>query len=203
MLSGMAALNGGLGATGLTNGTAGTMDALTQAYSGIQQYAAAALPTLYSQSLLQQQSAAGSQKEGRCARPGPEEPVEQQRHGKPLLPLPLVGFFFLLRNVTRLHHMFQSSFGFFFSFYLFHLHLKMCFSPTVPLHTYLVVAAAPKWPGSPSPKSAFFLPLHTLLPSGRRGTQLALWVEPSPPQAPWFSEPTDLPVVGAVSRLMM
>lgn len=66
----MAALNGGLGATGLTNGTAGTMDALTQAYSGIQQYAAAALPTLYSQSLLQQQSAAGSQKEGRCARPG-------------------------------------------------------------------------------------------------------------------------------------
>ncbi|MEE6481591.1 hypothetical protein FKM82_012912 [Ascaphus truei] len=64
MLSGMGALNGGLGATGLSNGTAGTMDALTQAYSGIQQYAAAALPTLYSQSLLQQQSAAGSQKEG-------------------------------------------------------------------------------------------------------------------------------------------
>ncbi|XP_036374030.1 CUGBP Elav-like family member 2 isoform X13 [Megalops cyprinoides] len=63
-LAGMAALNGGLGAAGLTNGTAGTMDALTQAYSGIQQYAAAALPTLYSQSLLQQQSAAGSQKEG-------------------------------------------------------------------------------------------------------------------------------------------
>ncbi|MEE6481601.1 hypothetical protein FKM82_012912 [Ascaphus truei] len=60
----MGALNGGLGATGLSNGTAGTMDALTQAYSGIQQYAAAALPTLYSQSLLQQQSAAGSQKEG-------------------------------------------------------------------------------------------------------------------------------------------
>ncbi|XP_028810498.1 CUGBP Elav-like family member 2 isoform X3 [Denticeps clupeoides] len=64
MLSGMAALNGGLGSTGLTNGSAGPMDALTQAYSGIQQYAAAALPTLYSQSLLQQQSAAGSQKEG-------------------------------------------------------------------------------------------------------------------------------------------
>ncbi|KAM9402398.1 CUGBP Elav-like family member 2 isoform 7-T7 [Salvelinus alpinus] len=64
MLSGMAALNGGLGGVGLTNGTAGTMDALTQAYSGIQQYAAAALPTLYSQSLLQQQGAAGSQKEG-------------------------------------------------------------------------------------------------------------------------------------------
>lgn len=98
MLSGMAALNGGLGATGLTNGTAGTMDALTQAYSGIQQYAAAALPTLYSQSLLQQQSAAGSQKEGRCARPGPEEPVEQQRHRKPLLPLPLVGFFFSFKK---------------------------------------------------------------------------------------------------------
>ncbi|XP_059367375.1 CUGBP Elav-like family member 2 isoform X11 [Carassius carassius] len=64
MLSGMAALNGGLGSTGLSNGSAGPMDALTQAYSGIQQYAAAALPTLYSQSLLQQQSAAGSQKEG-------------------------------------------------------------------------------------------------------------------------------------------
>ncbi|XP_019898381.1 CUGBP Elav-like family member 2 isoform X23 [Esox lucius] len=64
MLSGMAALNGGLGGAGLTNGTTGTMDALTQAYSGIQQYAAAALPTLYSQSLLQQQGAAGSQKEG-------------------------------------------------------------------------------------------------------------------------------------------
>ncbi|XP_059893870.1 CUGBP Elav-like family member 2 isoform X10 [Gadus macrocephalus] len=64
MLSGMAALNGGLGGGGLSNGTAGTMDALTQAYSGIQQYAAAALPTLYSQSLLQQQGAAGSQKEG-------------------------------------------------------------------------------------------------------------------------------------------
>ncbi|KAM9772521.1 CUGBP Elav-like family member 2 isoform 11-T11 [Syngnathus typhle] len=68
----MAALNGGLGG-GLANGAAaaaaaaaaaGTMDALTQAYSGIQQYAAAALPTLYSQSLLQQQGAAGSQKEG-------------------------------------------------------------------------------------------------------------------------------------------
>ncbi|KAM9772517.1 CUGBP Elav-like family member 2 isoform 7-T7 [Syngnathus typhle] len=71
-LAGMAALNGGLGG-GLANGAAaaaaaaaaaGTMDALTQAYSGIQQYAAAALPTLYSQSLLQQQGAAGSQKEG-------------------------------------------------------------------------------------------------------------------------------------------
>ncbi|XP_051976360.1 CUGBP Elav-like family member 2 isoform X19 [Xyrauchen texanus] len=63
-LAGMAALNGGLGSTGLSNGSVGPMDALTQAYSGIQQYAAAALPTLYSQSLLQQQSAAGSQKEG-------------------------------------------------------------------------------------------------------------------------------------------
>ncbi|XP_037098678.1 CUGBP Elav-like family member 2 isoform X9 [Syngnathus acus] len=74
-LAGMAALNGGLGG-GLANGAAaaaaaaaGTMDALTQAYSGIQQYAAAALPTLYSQSLLQQQGAAGSQKEG-VWRPG-------------------------------------------------------------------------------------------------------------------------------------
>lgn len=73
----MAALNGGLGATGLTNGTAGTMDALTQAYSGIQQYAAAALPTLYSQSLLQQQSAAGSQKEGK-----PPLPAEQATYGQ-------------------------------------------------------------------------------------------------------------------------
>nr|XP_057925375.1 CUGBP Elav-like family member 2 isoform X10 [Doryrhamphus excisus] len=63
-MAGMAALNGGLGGAGLANGAAGTMDALTQAYSGIQQYAAAALPTLYSQSLLQQQGAAGSQKEG-------------------------------------------------------------------------------------------------------------------------------------------
>ncbi|XP_036813305.1 CUGBP Elav-like family member 2 isoform X5 [Oncorhynchus mykiss] len=60
MLSGMAALNGGLGGAGLTNGTAGTMDALTQAYSGIQQYAATALPTLYSQSLLQQQGPEGA-----------------------------------------------------------------------------------------------------------------------------------------------
>ncbi|KQK78555.1 CUGBP Elav-like family member 1 isoform X2 [Amazona aestiva] len=64
--SGMAALNGGLGSGGLSNGTGSTMEALTQAYSGIQQYAAAALPTLYNQSLLTQQSigAAGSQKEG-------------------------------------------------------------------------------------------------------------------------------------------
>ena len=65
--AGMAALNGGLGSGGLSNGTGSTMEALTQAYSGIQQYAAAALPTLYNQSLLTQQSigAAGSQKEGR------------------------------------------------------------------------------------------------------------------------------------------
>lgn len=61
----MAALNGGLGG-GLSNGTGSTMEALSQAYSGIQQYAAAALPSLYNQSLLSQQgiSAAGSQKEG-------------------------------------------------------------------------------------------------------------------------------------------
>ncbi|XP_005169048.1 CUGBP Elav-like family member 1 isoform X9 [Danio rerio] len=66
-LASMAALNGGLGSGGLSNGSGSTMEALTQAaYSGIQQYAAAALPSLYSQSLLSQQnvSAAGSQKEG-------------------------------------------------------------------------------------------------------------------------------------------
>uniref|UniRef100_A0A3P8WBM0 CUGBP Elav-like family member 2 n=1 Tax=Cynoglossus semilaevis TaxID=244447 RepID=A0A3P8WBM0_CYNSE len=40
-----------------------SMDALTQAYSGMQQYTASALPSLYSQSVLQQ-SLAGSQKEG-------------------------------------------------------------------------------------------------------------------------------------------
>ncbi|TRY82407.1 hypothetical protein DNTS_002486 [Danionella cerebrum] len=65
-LASMAALNGGLGTGGLSNGSGSTMEALTQAaYSGIQQYAAAALPSLYSQSLLSQQnvSAAGSQKE--------------------------------------------------------------------------------------------------------------------------------------------
>lgn len=67
MCAGMAALNGGLGSGGLSNGSGSAMEALTQAaYSGIQQYAAAALPSLYSQSLLSQQnvSAAGSQKEG-------------------------------------------------------------------------------------------------------------------------------------------
>uniref|UniRef100_A0A671LC98 RRM domain-containing protein n=1 Tax=Sinocyclocheilus anshuiensis TaxID=1608454 RepID=A0A671LC98_9TELE len=66
-LASMAALNGGLGSGGLLNGSGSAMEALTQAaYSGIQQYAAAALPSLYSQSLLSQQnvSAAGSQKEG-------------------------------------------------------------------------------------------------------------------------------------------
>lgn len=66
MLAGMAALNGSLGSGGLSNGSGNTMEALSQAYSGIQQYAAAALPSLYNQSLLSQQSvsAAGSQKEG-------------------------------------------------------------------------------------------------------------------------------------------
>lgn len=75
----MAALNGGLGGAGLTNGTAGTMDALTQAYSGIQQYAAAALPTLYSQSLLQQQGAAGSQKEGQGHTQTPDSSASTRR----------------------------------------------------------------------------------------------------------------------------
>uniref|UniRef100_A0AAX7UND0 RRM domain-containing protein n=1 Tax=Astatotilapia calliptera TaxID=8154 RepID=A0AAX7UND0_ASTCA len=60
---GMGAMNGGLGAS-MANGSAvSSMDALTQAYSGMQQYTASALPALYSQSLLQQ-SVAGSQKEG-------------------------------------------------------------------------------------------------------------------------------------------
>ncbi|XP_069595930.1 CUGBP Elav-like family member 1 isoform X8 [Ranitomeya imitator] len=69
---GMAALNGGLGGSGLSNGTGSTMEALSQAYSGIQQYAAAALPSLYNQSLLSQPGlgAAGSQKEGMLS--GPE-----------------------------------------------------------------------------------------------------------------------------------
>ncbi|KAM9318342.1 CUGBP Elav-like family member 1 isoform 11-T13 [Pholidichthys leucotaenia] len=64
--SGMAALNGNLASGSLSNGSGNTMEALSQAYSGIQQYAAAALPSLYNQSLLSQQniSAAGSQKEG-------------------------------------------------------------------------------------------------------------------------------------------
>ncbi|KAM9765375.1 CUGBP Elav-like family member 1 isoform 4-T4 [Menidia menidia] len=64
-LAGMAALNGSLASSSLSNGSGNTMEALSQAYSGIQQYAAAALPSLYNQSLLSQQnvSAAGSQKE--------------------------------------------------------------------------------------------------------------------------------------------
>ncbi|MGH0135529.1 UNVERIFIED_CONTAM: hypothetical protein FKN15_023517 [Acipenser sinensis] len=70
----MAALNGGLGSGSLSNGTGSTMEALTQACSGIQQYAAAALPTLYNQSLLTQQSLgpAGSQKEGKIKALCPE-----------------------------------------------------------------------------------------------------------------------------------
>ncbi|XP_028332771.1 CUGBP Elav-like family member 1 isoform X2 [Gouania willdenowi] len=74
-LAGMAALNGSLGSGGLSNGSGNTMEALSQAYSGIQQYAAAALPNLYNQSLLSQQnvSAAGSQKEASNRRStGPE-----------------------------------------------------------------------------------------------------------------------------------
>uniref|UniRef100_A0AAX7TNW8 RRM domain-containing protein n=1 Tax=Astatotilapia calliptera TaxID=8154 RepID=A0AAX7TNW8_ASTCA len=63
LTSSMGAMNGGLGAS-MANGSAvSSMDALTQAYSGMQQYTASALPALYSQSLLQQ-SVAGSQKEG-------------------------------------------------------------------------------------------------------------------------------------------
>uniref|UniRef100_A0A3P8VDV7 Cugbp, Elav-like family member 1 n=1 Tax=Cynoglossus semilaevis TaxID=244447 RepID=A0A3P8VDV7_CYNSE len=65
--SGLAALNGSLSSGGLSNGSGTSMEALSQAYSGIQQYAAAAaIPGLYNQSLLPQQgvSAAGSQKEG-------------------------------------------------------------------------------------------------------------------------------------------
>ncbi|XP_051807834.1 CUGBP Elav-like family member 2 isoform X7 [Amphiprion ocellaris] len=62
-VSGMGAMNGGLGASMANGSAASSMDALTQAYSGMQQYTASALPSLYSQSLLQQ-SIAGSQKEG-------------------------------------------------------------------------------------------------------------------------------------------
>lgn len=61
--AGMGAMNGGLGASMANGSAASSMDALTQAYSGMQQYTASALPALYSQSLLQQ-SVAGSQKEG-------------------------------------------------------------------------------------------------------------------------------------------
>ncbi|XP_054878442.1 CUGBP Elav-like family member 1 isoform X3 [Poeciliopsis prolifica] len=65
-VSGMATINGNLSSGGLSHGSGNTMEALSQAYSGIQQYAAAALPNFYNQSLLSQQnvSAAGSQKEG-------------------------------------------------------------------------------------------------------------------------------------------
>uniref|UniRef100_A0A3Q0STS8 CUGBP Elav-like family member 2 n=1 Tax=Amphilophus citrinellus TaxID=61819 RepID=A0A3Q0STS8_AMPCI len=62
-LTSMGAMNGGLGASMANGSAASSMDALTQAYSGMQQYTASALPALYSQSLLQQ-SVAGSQKEG-------------------------------------------------------------------------------------------------------------------------------------------
>lgn len=59
----MGAMNGGLGASMANGSAASSMDTLTQAYSGMQQYTASALPSLYGQSLLQQ-SIAGSQKEG-------------------------------------------------------------------------------------------------------------------------------------------
>lgn len=61
--AGIGGMNGGLGASMANGSTASSMDALTQAYSGMQQYTASALPSLYGQSLLQQ-SIAGSQKEG-------------------------------------------------------------------------------------------------------------------------------------------
>uniref|UniRef100_A0A3B3HQR0 RRM domain-containing protein n=1 Tax=Oryzias latipes TaxID=8090 RepID=A0A3B3HQR0_ORYLA len=61
--TGMGAMNGGLGASMANGSAASSMDALTQAYSGMQQYTASALPSLYSQTLIQQ-SIAGSQKEG-------------------------------------------------------------------------------------------------------------------------------------------
>uniref|UniRef100_A0A7N8Y0R9 CUGBP Elav-like family member 2 n=2 Tax=Mastacembelus armatus TaxID=205130 RepID=A0A7N8Y0R9_9TELE len=59
----LGSMNGGLGASMANGSAASPMDALTQAYSGMQQYTASALPSLYSQSILQQ-SVAGSQKEG-------------------------------------------------------------------------------------------------------------------------------------------
>ncbi|XP_077592459.1 CUGBP Elav-like family member 1 isoform X2 [Stigmatopora nigra] len=61
--AGMAALNGGLGSAMANGSAASSMDALTQAYSGMQQYTASALPSLYPQPLLQQ-SIPGHQKEG-------------------------------------------------------------------------------------------------------------------------------------------
>lgn len=63
----MGSMNGGLGASMANGSGASSMDALTQAYSGMQQYAASALPSLYGQSLLQQ-SIAGGQKEGELYR---------------------------------------------------------------------------------------------------------------------------------------
>uniref|UniRef100_G3NKI3 RRM domain-containing protein n=1 Tax=Gasterosteus aculeatus aculeatus TaxID=481459 RepID=G3NKI3_GASAC len=62
-VGGMGSMNGGLGASIANGSAASSLDALTQAYSGMQQYAASALPSLYGQSLLQQ-SIAGGQKEG-------------------------------------------------------------------------------------------------------------------------------------------
>ncbi|XP_024279961.1 CUGBP Elav-like family member 2 isoform X3 [Oncorhynchus tshawytscha] len=70
-VSGMATMNGGLGASMANGSGASSMDALTQAYSGMQQYTASALPSLYSQSLLQG-AAGGSQKEAGSQREGPE-----------------------------------------------------------------------------------------------------------------------------------
>ncbi|KAJ4937833.1 hypothetical protein JOQ06_002463 [Pogonophryne albipinna] len=62
-LTGMGGMNG-LAASMANGSAASSMDALTQAYSGMQQYTAS-LPSLYGQSLLQQQNiAAGGQKEG-------------------------------------------------------------------------------------------------------------------------------------------
>lgn len=72
----MATINGGLSSGGLSHGSGTTMEALSQAYSGIQQYATAALPNLYNQSLLSQQNlsaAAGSQKEGEFGPPAAEK----------------------------------------------------------------------------------------------------------------------------------
>ncbi|XP_077424008.1 CUGBP Elav-like family member 2 isoform X2 [Vanacampus margaritifer] len=62
-VGGMGALNGGLGSSMANGSAASSMDALTQAYSGMQQYTASALPSLYPQPLLQQ-SIPGHQKEG-------------------------------------------------------------------------------------------------------------------------------------------
>ncbi|XP_061628767.1 CUGBP Elav-like family member 2 isoform X1 [Phyllopteryx taeniolatus] len=61
-VGGMGALNGGLGSSMANGSAASSMDALTQAYSGMQQYTASALPSLYPQPLLQQ-SIPGHQKE--------------------------------------------------------------------------------------------------------------------------------------------